>query len=207
MPQSGCSLPPREGTYVVIRLTRIGGGILAGHTVVEDWMGEQVRTLEDLWPQSAVAVVVGINPAPVSVDAGHYYKGQLGQRLWDRLRLVGLLGGGVGGPEDDAAVAAGVGFTDIVKRPTPGADAVRPEEFRYGRTLVRDKLVAAGAPLVIFSFKEAAKRYFDRKVPGNGFVPGLKVGPASVFVMPGPYEGAATATATLDTLRQRLARA
>jgi len=179
---------------------------MAGHTVVEDWMGVPVRTLEDLWPQQALAVVVGINPAPVSVEAGHYYQGQLGQRLWDRLRLVGLLQGRVGGAEDDAAVAAGIGFTDIVKRPTAGADSVRPEEYRYGRALLRDKLVAADAPLVIFSFKEGAKRYFDRKIQGNGFIPGLKVGPASVFVLPGPYEGTGTANATLDTLRQRLAK-
>ena len=38
-------------------------------------MGNQVQTLADLFRHGLRAVVVGINPSPVSVAAGHYYQG------------------------------------------------------------------------------------------------------------------------------------
>lgn len=47
---------------------------------VEEWMGAEYLTLRDVLPESPRAVVVGLNPSPVSVAAGHYYQGQVGQR-------------------------------------------------------------------------------------------------------------------------------
>lgn len=41
-------------------------------------MGERVVTLGDLLGPGVQAVVVGINPSPVSVAAGHYYRGGSG---------------------------------------------------------------------------------------------------------------------------------
>lgn len=43
------------------------------HRVVGDWMDKRVETLEDLLRPGLRAVCVGINPAPVSVAAGHYF--------------------------------------------------------------------------------------------------------------------------------------
>lgn len=54
----------------------------------------------------------------VSVAAGHYYQGRLGQRFYSRLRAAGLLPEQDKGFADDAAFAADIGFTDIIKRPT-----------------------------------------------------------------------------------------
>lgn len=48
---------------------------MTGHQVVEDWMGQEVTTLADLIPSPCRVLVVGINPAPASVAAGHYYQG------------------------------------------------------------------------------------------------------------------------------------
>ena len=44
------------------------------HRIVADWMGTTVETLADLMPASPRAVIVGVNPAPSSVAAGHYYQ-------------------------------------------------------------------------------------------------------------------------------------
>jgi double-stranded uracil-DNA glycosylase len=49
-------------------------------------VGQQVETLEDLLRPGLPAVCVGINPAPASVTAGHYYQGRLGQGFYERLR-------------------------------------------------------------------------------------------------------------------------
>lgn len=163
-------------------------------------MGETVVTLDDLLRPGLLAVVVGINPAPPSVAAGHYWQGRTGQALWRRLRSVGLLPARFDGYEDDAALAAGLGFTDVVKRPTRSATDLRPNELEHGRAVLEAKLAAAAVPLVIFAFKKAATALFG-PFPGNGFI-GERIGPAEVFVMPGPYQAAASADATLVKLRR-----
>jgi TDG/mug DNA glycosylase family protein len=174
------------------------------HRVRELWMGEEVETLADLVPAEARVMCVGLNPAPASVAAGHYYQGTLGQRFFGRLRQADLLPAHVQGWEDDAAMELGVGFTDVVKRPTASADGVRSDELTHGRALLIAKLEAAGAPLVIFSFKKAATTVLG-KFEGNGFVPGLRLGDSKVFVMPGPMEPRRTAHEAIETLRQDLA--
>lgn len=93
---------------------------MAGHVVIEEWRGKRVKTLEDLLRPRLRAVCVGINPAPPSVEAGHYYQGRAGQQFFGRLRSVGAIPAVSEGFEDDAAFASGIGFTDIVN-----ADAVR----------------------------------------------------------------------------------
>jgi TDG/mug DNA glycosylase family protein len=167
-------------------------------------MGQRVETLADLLRPGLRAVVVGINPAPVSVAAGHYYQGRAGQRLLGRLRKARVIPDDDGGFEDDTAFAAGIGFTDIVKRPTGRAEDLTDADFTHGRRLIEAKLGKVGVPLVIFAFKRAATAIFG-EFAGNGFVEGLTLAGADVFVMPGPYESSATADTTLTALTRRIA--
>jgi double-stranded uracil-DNA glycosylase len=155
------------------------------HRVTEEWMGKQVETLEDLLRPGLRAICVGINPAPTSVSAGHYYQGRLGQGFYERLRRAGLLPRAPGW-DDDLAFEHGIGFTDVVKRPTAKAAEVRPAEFEYGRGLLRDKVKAAAPRLVIFTFKKTMEVLFG-PAAGNGLIVGRELGGASIFVMPGPY--------------------
>ena len=165
-------------------------------------MGERVTTLEDLLRPELRAVCVGINPAPPSVEAGHYYQGRLGQAFFARLREAGILPARFDGYEDDAAFAAGIGFTDIVKRPTASAKQVKAAEYAHGRVLLEAKLAKYRPQLVIFTFKKTAQTLFG-SFAGNGFVPGLQLADSEVFVMPGPYENAETARATMQQLATR----
>lgn len=167
------------------------------HRIRLEWMGEEIETLEDLLRPGLRAVCVGINPAPRSVAAGHYYQGQLGQQLYRRLRTAGLINTGSGW-EDDLAFASGVGFTDIVKRPTPKAAEIRAEEFTRGKPLLSEKLEEMRPGLVVFSFKQTAEVLFG-KFAGNGFI-GRELGGAPVFVMPGPYAARAEVDARLAEL-------
>ncbi len=174
-----------------------------GHRVETKWMGKSVVTLEDLLRPGLLAVVVGINPAPLSVAAGHYWQGNTGRTLWRRLRFLGLMPECFEGYEDDAAFEAGVGFTDVVKRPTASADQLSSDELKHGLADLEDKLTKAGVPVIIFAFKGAATALFG-DFEGNGFIPDLRVERSDVFVMPGPYEKNERAQATLDTLRHRV---
>lgn len=175
----------------------------SGHRVTEEWMGETVETLADLLNPGLRAVCVGINPAPVSVRAGHYYQGRLGQTFLARLRRARLVRIDTHGWEDDVAFANGISFTDIVKRPTPREADVRADEYDYGRPLLARKLEDVRPGLVIFSFKKTAERFFG-PFSGNGFVPGLRIGRADVFVMPGPYERRENVEARLAELTLRV---
>jgi TDG/mug DNA glycosylase family protein len=172
------------------------------HRVAEDWMGSEVETLADLLRPDLVAVCIGINPAPASVRAGHYYQGTLGQKFFKRLNQAHVVPSGRGGWQDDEAFAAGVGFTDIVKRPTAQATEVRRGEYEHGRGVLEAKLEQACPRLAIFTFKEAATRLFGQ-FAGNGFVD-LDFAGADVFVMPGPYETKNTADETLRQLENYL---
>lgn len=148
-------------------------------------MGEPVETLADVLRPGLRAVCVGINPAPSSVAAGHYYQGRLGQQFFERLRMAGLLPRRSGW-EDELAFENGIGFTDIVKRPTRTAAEVRQHEFAFGRGLLTSKVEAVRPRLLIFTFKKTAEVMLGR-LAGNGLVPQCTLGGAPVFVMPGPY--------------------
>lgn len=170
-----------------------------GHRVTEIWMGEETETLADLLRPGLRGVVVGINPAPPSVAAGHYYQGRLGQNFFRRLEGAGVLPAG-DGFEDDRAFEAGVGFTDVVKRPSVGADEVSSEELSHGRGLLEKKLEKLAIPRLIFTFKKAAVELLG-EFDGNGLLAGVKIGEAEIFVMPGPMEKADTALPTLGRLK------
>lgn len=174
-----------------------------GHRVTEGWMGEKVETLADLLRDGLRAVVVGINPAPRSVAAGHYYQGTSGQRFFARLASVSLLPSGEGF-EDDRAFAAGIGFTDVVKRPTASAKDLRRGELEHGRVLLEAKLADFDVPLIIFTFKGAATPLLG-PFDGHGSLGRKRLTGARIFVMPGPMEKRERVEAALIQLRRFVA--
>ena len=166
-------------------------------------MSESVETLEDLLSPGMPVVCVGINPSRVSVEAGHYYQGRLGKLFFARLRRTGLLPEALDGYEDDALYAKGVGFTDLIKRPTARASGLRREEFRYGRGILLDKLTKVRPQLVIFTYKRPAQVLFVR-IEGPGALPRGDILASDGFVMPGPYERRQRVELVLSELRERL---
>jgi TDG/mug DNA glycosylase family protein len=148
--------------------------------VTVGWLGEQVETLADLLRPGLRAVCIGINPSPVSVTAGHYYQGPIGRRFWQRLQRAGVIETAGTGREDDAAFLAGIGFTDIVKRPTARADAISAAEFEHGRELLAEKLRRHRPALLIFTFKKTATTLLG-PFKGHGYHPELEFGDADIF--------------------------
>lgn len=175
---------------------------MSSHTVTIDWMGEPTTTVAELVPADPIAMCIGINPALVSVAAGHYYQGQLGQKFFARLRQAGVLQ-----PsnrhrfDDDVALESGIGFSDIVKRATVSADEIAPAEFTYGAARLREQLDVWCPPVIVFSFKKTAVQLLGR-FDGNGWLTKQLSG-ADLFVMPGPYEARGTVSATLASLADR----
>lgn len=176
---------------------------VSGH---REWFGgrEGQWTLADLWPQGSVrAAIVGLNPAPKSVEAGHYYQGNAGQRAMQRLRAAGLIEAPLDGEhQDDAALRAGVAFTDLVKRPTVGEKDLRKADLEAGRGELLRKLAEKNVPLVVCVFRHPAKVLVD----GTATV-GFQMaadGVTRVFRMPGPYAAQATVDAAMAELEVEL---
>lgn len=143
---------------------------LTGWQARETWMGAEVLTLADVWPQQPRAMIVGLNPAPASVAAGHYYQGKVGQLQLRRLVKAGLFPAPPGRHFENAAVSAGVGFTDIVKRPSRGEGDVGKDEIAYGASRLGEKLASHGVPLIVCVFRHPVVALL-----GSAGVPGTPV--------------------------------
>jgi TDG/mug DNA glycosylase family protein len=159
-----------------------------------DVSGDSVVTLKDLLKPGLRAIFVGINPSPVSVEAGHYYQGRLGQRFWSRLATVGIVRDLSAGVEDDIAFEQGLGFTDIVKRPTARSSDISDSELFIGAPTLASRIEVARGALVIFVFKRA----FDASASD------LVKRAWRVARMPGPYAAREQVEASMRDLAARL---
>ncbi|MFQ5698862.1 MAG: methyltransferase domain-containing protein [Myxococcota bacterium] len=91
-------------------------------------MARAARTLPDSLRPGLRLLICGLNPSLYSVDRGIPFA-RPGNRFWPAAREAGLVD-----RERDLrrALAAGIGFTDCVKRATSRADEVRPAEWGAG---------------------------------------------------------------------------
>ncbi|HEX9416237.1 MAG TPA: uracil-DNA glycosylase family protein [Gaiellaceae bacterium] len=152
------------------------------------WMETDVETLADIPPRPGGVLLIGINPAPISVAAGHYYQGRIGKRLWRRLERVGLLVNPQPGAEDEAFARAGHGLTDLVKRPTASSKELHEAEFEFGIEKLRSNVIEWNPALILFAFTEPARRLLANAVqPG----PGPSFEGIPTFLLSGPYAAAA----------------
>jgi TDG/mug DNA glycosylase family protein len=177
---------------------------LIGYQEYVDWMDARVLTLADLWPHVPRAMIVGLNPAPPSVAAGHYYQGKVGQQQIRRLTRAGLFTApALGTFVEVNALAAGVGFTDIVKRPTPRERGVAAQELAHGRAVLARELEERGIELVLCVFRHPVNALLGSDGP-PGFQPQRTSWGARVFRLPGPMQDAVTAAAVMAELTAAL---
>ncbi len=95
-----------------------------------------LRTLPDYLGPGLDLVFIGINPGLYSVARGHYFA-RATSRFWpafSRSRLSAPVRRQLGlttlGPEHDATLLRfGIGFTDVVKRPSANASELEPDDF------------------------------------------------------------------------------
>lgn len=160
---------------------------LVGYQTLEDWMGVELLTLADVWPENPRAAVVGLNPAPESVRVGHYYQGRVGLRQMQRLIDAGLFAPTSSPHYEEAALAAGVGFTDIVKRPSTGERDLHAEEIRHGSAVLETKLCERQINLIVCVFRHPVEILLGSEGT-PGFQPRTTSWGARVFRMPGPFD-------------------
>jgi TDG/mug DNA glycosylase family protein len=147
-----------------------------------------IVTLADLPPLRNRLLFVGLNPSPVSVEAGHYHQGRLGQAFWARLITATILPAGTP-PEaaDDALVAAGHGITDLLKTPSV-RDEATDAELTAGVGALWQKVSIWRPAAIVFIYKRGAEIAAGRALSEKwGQLVGVALAARPCFLMPGPY--------------------
>ena len=162
-----------------------------------------VETLPDHLKPGLDIVLIGLNPSTRSVQAGHYFANPR-NRFWSALSAADFVGRPVG-PEDDASLLAdGIGFTDVVKRPTSQASGLASADYRRDAPKLREKLLRHAPRIACFHGLTAYRAYLRHgegiSAPGNIELgrQDLMIGASRVFVLPNPSP--ANARYSLDDL-------
>ena len=107
------------------------GGELKYPDTLSDWLGPGLRIIS-----------VGLNPSPASVAAQVYFAHPR-NRFWPALRASGLIDEPLK-PSLESMQRLfefyRIGFTDLVKRPTPGAAQLRAKDYREGSLNLHERL-------------------------------------------------------------------
>lgn len=82
---------------------------------------------------------VGINPGVRSATIGHHFAG-FSNRFWKLLYESRLVPERLGAEDDERLPEFGYGVTNLVARPTPGIDSLRPAEYVEGLTVLQAKV-------------------------------------------------------------------
>lgn len=161
---------------------------------------ERAVSLPDTVGPDMRVLIVGSNPSPTAATTGVGYSGP-GNRFWPAAQAAGL----ISGPRHPhhALTAHGMGMTDLVKRTTPRASELSPDEIRQGLTRV-ERLVGwlrPGAVCVVglAGWRVAADR---RARPGQQ---SRALGGVPVYLM--PSTSGLNTRVGLDELRGHLAAA
>ena len=164
--------------------------------------GRDVTTLADLPPLRDRLLFVGLNPSPVSVEAGHYHQGQLGRTFWRRLMTAGVLPADTPiESADDALVAAGHGITDLLKAPT-ARDEAPDATLTAGVGPLWQKIALWRPGAVVFIYKRAASVAAGRALTESwGQLTGVALAGRPCCLMPGPYAPTEQVDEGLNLLR------
>jgi TDG/mug DNA glycosylase family protein len=191
--------PPGNGPDAEVRVVRPEPG---SHRTTITLNGRQTETLEDLPPLRNKLLFVGLNPSPVSVDAGHYHQGQLGRMFWARLIRAHILPADTAiDAADDALLAVGHGITDLLKEPSP-RDTASDAQLTAGVGPLWQKVAIWRPGAIVFIYKRAAEISAGRKLGAPwGQLVGVALAGRPCFLMPGPYAPASEVDQGLNFLR------
>ncbi|MCY4367042.1 MAG: mismatch-specific DNA-glycosylase [Chloroflexi bacterium] len=162
---------------------------------------QDFETLTDYLRPGLDIVFVGLNPSSYSVKVGHYFANPR-NRFWAALNRSGLAPEELGPERDGELGNYGIGFTDVVKRPTPQASGLRAADYREWAPVLRQKLKHFQPRIACFHGMTGYKAYLKY---GEGVDERPELGPqertiglSRIYVVPNPSP--ANAQYSLDDL-------
>jgi hypothetical protein len=156
--------------------------------------GKQVDTLADILPEKGRLNILMIakTPAPISVKIGHYFQGQQGKMLWNRLAKYEIISYPSEEYPDDYLLKNKIGITDIVKVPRDYGSEPSSQEYNNGMERIVDLITRFQPKIVFFVYKGVLDnilrlKYNILQKSKYGFNPQLdNVLKSKVFVFPMP---------------------
>lgn len=144
--------------------------------------------LEDRIGPGIIVLFVGINPGVRSATIGHHFAG-FSNRFWKLLFDARLVPERLRPEDDERLPEFHYGITNLVPRPTPGIDTLRPGEYVDGLEALKAKVRRWKPPVVAFVGVTLFRSVFG--VPsGQPVSLGLqrreRFEGARVFVLPNP---------------------
>jgi TDG/mug DNA glycosylase family protein len=166
-----------------------------------EWELEDFKTLPDHLAPGLDIVLVGLNPSEYSVRQGHYFANPR-NRFWAAFNRSGLAPRELAAETDALVVDYGLGFTDVVKRPTAQGSGLKAADFRLWAPRLKDKMLEYRPRIVCFQGAMGYGQYL-RHVEGIREKPALgrqalRIGESAVFLVPNPSP--ANAQFSLDDL-------
>ena len=113
-------------------------------------MSDPAGGLPDLVRPGLALVFCGYNPSLRSGQTGHNYA-HPGNRFWRVLYVAGITDRLYAPDEDALLLEQGIGFTNIVPRPTRRADELTRDEIRVGADALRGKLALLQPRVVAYT--------------------------------------------------------
>ncbi len=163
-----------------------------------------MNTLPDFLRCGLDIVLVGLNPSLRSVADGHYFASPR-NRFWRAVNRSSLLSEPLDASTDYLMPSQGIGFTDVVKRPTRSASELRAADFRREAPLLLAKLMRFAPRIVCFQGMVAYRNFLRYSQNGGRLNEPLhlgrqehSIGASVVYVTPNP--SAANAAYSLDAL-------
>ena len=132
-------------------------------------------------------LLVGINPGVRSSQLGHHFAGP-SNRFWKVMFESRLVPEPMGFADDHRLPEWGFGITNLIPRPTPGIDTLRPEDYLAGARVLRRKIRRVKPEVVAFVGVTLFRSVFNRRT-GQPVALGLqeeRLEGARVFVLPNP---------------------
>jgi len=156
------------------------------------------ETLPDYLRAGLDLVFIGINPGLYSVAQGRYFARKT-SRFWPAFsqsmlsaKIRGAIGRNTLGPEDDAMLTEyGIGFTDVVKRPSRNAADVRPADYETWAPRLLARLRRCRPRVACFHGLTAFRAFarYGLRDPRTDWTLGaqpVRLGSVRVFVVPNP---------------------
>lgn len=155
-------------------------------------MARAEKTLPDYLRPGLDIVSIGINPSIYSVEKGFAFA-RPGNRFWPAFNAAHI----VSATFVPGRIAVetlfrehGIGFTDIVKRPTRTADELTDEDYARGAKALKRKLLRHQPEIAWFQGKDAWKKFLEHALDTHRKIdPGVQpetIGATRVFVTPNP---------------------
>ena len=148
-----------------------------------------MKTLPDYLRPGLDIVLIGLNPGLNSVEAGHYFAFPR-NRFWPAINGSGLLPEKMGAESDHRMLEFGIGFTDVVKRPTSGSSDLRAADFREWAPVLKSKLEMYRPAIAAFHGVTAYSNYLKHAEGATEKAAlGLQertIGASKVFLLPNP---------------------